>query len=189
MVDDYYAYSPTVVLEQPIAIIGFAGARVSVIAAAIVSLTGLPLIDLDRWIEHEVGASLAQFVLRKGEAALRATESLLLLRALDARPAGILALGEGAVLREANLRQIREKASLIYVELDIFELYARIKEELAYAPGKYLHLFGECPQSPQQIKSFLDQRVTGYRQADWIVRGSHKAPLAVAAEIRQLCNL
>ena len=59
----YYDNHLSFVPEKPIALIGFPGAEVPRIARAISMSTGLPLIELDRWIEHESGKSIPQLIL------------------------------------------------------------------------------------------------------------------------------
>lgn len=54
----YYDYHPTVQLARPLALGGVPGAPYREVGHHLATLTGLTLIDLDRWIEHQVGQSL-----------------------------------------------------------------------------------------------------------------------------------
>ncbi len=187
--EGYYDYFPKVIPERPIAITGFVGARVPLVGAAISALTGLRFAELDRLIEHQAGASIPLIVLSKSEAALRRHESKTLKQALQAKPPGILVIGEGTLLNRGNRRLIKKQAKLVYVELSVFELYTGLRQELADSPGKYLHLFPTPPEHPQDLQSLLTARTPSYHQADLIISGSRKHPTQISQEIIAKLNL
>ena len=185
----YYDYHPKVIPEQPIAIIGFPGARVALIGAAVSALTGLTLHELDRLIEHESGSTISLLVLNESESALRRLESKLLQRVLSSKPPGIITLGEGAMLDEDNRRRIKQQAKLIYIELAATELFAQLRKELAESPGKYFHLFPSSPEKTEDLQPFFAERLPFYREADLTINASNKHPTQVAQEIIDALSL
>jgi len=78
---------------------------------------------VDSWIEHEAGQSLVALVQTQGIEALRQLEDRFLAQALTTRPSGIVVLGDGALIREANLRQVLDKATLVYLKLSLASVY------------------------------------------------------------------
>ena len=51
----YYDHYPQVEISKPICLIGFMGSEVHSVAYFISSMTGLPYVELDKLVEHEVG--------------------------------------------------------------------------------------------------------------------------------------
>jgi shikimate kinase len=182
-VQDYYDYHPRIIPKRPIAVTGFVGAKAPLVAATVAQLTGLGFTDLDRLIEHAFGASLTELVVTKGEPAMRERETELLERALACTPPGILALGEGALLVDGNRERIKRCAHLVYVELSVFQLHANLNRELSRYPNKYPHLFVNVPDSPQLIKTLLEPRLAGYRDAELVIDGARSGALRAAQDI------
>ena len=62
----YYDYSPTVALRRAVACCGHPGSGYREVVYDLAALTGLPLHDMDRRIEHEVGQSQWSWVREHG---------------------------------------------------------------------------------------------------------------------------
>ena len=108
----YYDYHPTIQLERPVVLGGMPGTPYREVGHYLASLTGLSILDLDRWLEHQVGKSLWDFVQSEGEEVLRQKEFEYLDRALVAQPRGLLIVSEGTLAQAANRRKISESAGL-----------------------------------------------------------------------------
>ena len=89
-----------------IVLIGFLGVDQHGLGRDLAALSGLPLIEVDRWVEHAAGQSLVALVQTQGIEALRQLEDRFLAQALTTRPPGIVVLGDGALIKESNLRQV-----------------------------------------------------------------------------------
>ena len=63
---NYYEHGPLVLLQRPIALIGFLGVDQHGLGRDLAALSGLTLIEVDRWIEHEAGQSLVALVQTQG---------------------------------------------------------------------------------------------------------------------------
>ena len=116
---NYYEHGPLVLLQRPVVLIGFLGVDQHGLGRDLAALSGLPLVEVDRWIEHEAGQSLVSLVQTQGIEALRQLEDRFLAQALTSRPPGIVVLGDGALIKEANLQQVLDKATLVYLKLSL----------------------------------------------------------------------
>jgi shikimate kinase / 3-dehydroquinate synthase len=84
-----------------IVLIGFMGAGKSTAARGLGRDLGVGAADVDEVIEQRLGASVQALFARDGEAAFRAAEEQITLELLRAPGDGVVALGGGAVMREA----------------------------------------------------------------------------------------
>ena len=158
---NYYEHGPLVLLQRPIALIGFLGVDQHGLGRDLAALSGLPLIEVDRWIEHEAGQSLVALVLAQGIEALRQLEDRFLAQALVTRPPGIIVLGDGALLKETNLRQVLDKATLVYLKLSLASTYWKLRHQ---AGGSHPLLL-QPPESTAELRPLLAERQGGFDQA------------------------
>lgn len=158
---DYYEPVPLVLLQRPVALIGFPGVDQHGLGRDLAALSGLPLIEVDRWIEHAAGQSLVSLVQTQGIEALHQLEDRFLAQALTARPPGIVVLGDGALLKEANLRQVLAKATLVYLKLSLASAYWKLRHQ-ALGPHPLLL---QPPDSAAQLRPLWAERQGGFDQA------------------------
>src|ERR1044072_8651518 len=86
----------------PIVITGFMGCGKSKVARELALRRNVTVVDLDEWITSRVGRSPAQLITEDGEPAFRKIESNALRDLLEAREAGVIALGGGAWVEKEN---------------------------------------------------------------------------------------
>lgn len=158
---NYYEYGPLVLLQRPVALIGFLGVDQHGLGRDLAALSGLPLIEVDRWIEHEAGQSLASLVQTQGIEALRQLEDRFLAQALTTRPSGIIVLGDGALIKETNLQQVLAKATLVYLKLLLASTYWKLRQQ---AVGSHPLLL-QPPESTEELRPLLAERQGGFDQA------------------------
>lgn len=158
---NYYEHGPLVLLQRPVALIGFLGVDQHGLGRDLAALSGLPLIEVDRWIEHEAGQSLVALVQTQGIEVLRQLEDRFLAQALATRPPGIIVLGDGALIKEANLRQVLDKATLVYLKLSLASTYWKLRHQ-AVRPHPLLL---QPPESTAEIRPLLTERQGGFDQA------------------------
>ncbi|MGB1699800.1 MAG: shikimate kinase, partial [Nannocystaceae bacterium] len=114
--DPYYSHHATRALTRPAALVGFIGSGIGAVGHAVTARTGIPLVDLLRWVEHARGKSIANLVLHDGECALRDEERAGLAHALKGRPHPLLVLGHGTLLSPTNRSLLAEaEAKLVYL--------------------------------------------------------------------------
>src|ERR1044071_9720369 len=101
----------------PIVITGFMGCGKTRVARALAWRRGVVMVDLDDWITRRVGRSPAQLINEDGERAFRAIETNALRELLQSGDAGVIALGGGAWIEEAN-RELIDQFGCTSIWLD-----------------------------------------------------------------------
>ena len=89
---------------------------------------GLPFFDSDALIEQRLGCSIKEFFAREGEAAFRDIEEEVIAGAMRG-PASVVATGGGAVLREANRRNLQAGSRVVYLRSSPEELFRRLRHD------------------------------------------------------------
>ncbi len=87
---------------KTIVITGFMGCGKSQVARELARRLDVPMIDLDDLITARQGRTPAQLITEAGEPAFRAIETNTLLQVLQTSAAGVIALGGGAWIEDAN---------------------------------------------------------------------------------------
>ncbi|MBN2388116.1 MAG: 3-dehydroquinate synthase [Anaerolineales bacterium] len=85
----------------------------------------LPFLDLDGEIETAAGTTIPQIMAEQGEAAFRDRESAALAQVV-AGPDAVVALGGGALVREANRRMAEATGTIVFLDADLPTLLERI---------------------------------------------------------------
>lgn len=101
----------------PIVITGFMGCGKSKVARELALRRNVVMVDLDEWITTRVGRRPAQLINEDSERAFRAIETNALREVLQSSAAGVIALGGGAWIEEAN-RELINQYGCISVWLD-----------------------------------------------------------------------
>jgi shikimate kinase len=107
-------------LEKPqrIVLTGFMGSGKSTVGPLVARRLGWKFLDVDNVIEAEAGATIAEIFTRQGEAAFREREHATIAR-LAAGDALVLALGGGAIEREATRRLLLGDPATLLVHLEV----------------------------------------------------------------------
>lgn len=101
----------------PIVITGFMGCGKSKVARELAARRNVVIVDLDDLITRRVGRSPAQLINDDGERAFREVETNALRELLRSGEAGVIALGGGAWIEEAN-RALIDQFSCTSIWLD-----------------------------------------------------------------------
>src|SRR5678815_5524321 len=101
----------------PIVITGFMGCGKSKVAYELAVRRNLVMVDLDEWIMKLMGRNPAQLINEEGERAFRTIETNALRELLQSGRAGVIALGGGAWIEEAN-RELIDRYGCTSVWLD-----------------------------------------------------------------------
>lgn len=183
MTTDYYDPTALVELGRPVALLGWLSTVTRQVGHRIASLAGLPLADLDRLIEHEAGCTIARLFAEQGEPAYRRLEQERLDAALRSRPAGILVLGDGTLLDDANLSRVREGASLVALDLDLPGLFWQIRKLSADPAGPSWHPVWQTPERLDDLRPFYERRRRVFEQAEIRVDVRGLGPGGVARRV------
>ena len=141
-----------------IVITGFMGSGKTRMARELAHRLNLTMVDLDERIFAKEGRSAAQLIVEEGEHAFRLIETEVLRELLETNAAGVIALGGGAWIQEAN-RDLIEKHDYVSVWLDVpFEVcWSRIETSGEDRP---------LGRTKEQARALYDQRQPIYQLAN-----------------------
>lgn len=112
-------------LDKPLVLVGFMGSGKSTLAPLLGQALDLPWRDLDRDLEHQTGASIAQLMAR-GEPAFRALERQLFDRALMEKPCPVIASGGGLAAQPGFFGEYATRAYFVALDGEPELLAARV---------------------------------------------------------------
>lgn len=181
----YYDPYPQVSLTRPHCLVGFMGSEVHHTTYFLSSMTGVPYVELDKRVEHEVGMSVAQLYLESGEERWRAVEADALARALRERPAPLICLGPSALLSEQSRALCLSSAELIYIRRPRDVLLDHIRRGRVETPGRFPYWAKQIPRSIDDLTPYLKTREPTYESAHRLLDAGDLSPLEVA---RRLMN-
>lgn len=184
MSGDYYDPSPTVVLEEPVLLLGLPGSGVSQVARALCATTGLPFNDVERNAESIAGCSRAKLLLEDGLEAVRRVERRALRAALGRSPFGVVA-SEGVWPDEGERADAwLPLASVVYLRRPAEALHARLVQEQTQRPGQQPDFLIGLPRSPERLASYLAAREAFLDAAPIRIEAGDRHPNAIAQELR-----
>lgn len=114
-------------LERHIFLIGFMGAGKSANAECLAELTGSGRLEMDQEIVKEQQMEIAKIFEKYGEPHFRDLETEFIRRLKHAAPA-IVSCGGGAVLREENVRLMKEMGRIILLTATPQTILSRVKD-------------------------------------------------------------
>jgi len=159
---DYYDPHPTLHLERAIALVGFMGSGVRSVAHGLSARTGLPLCDLQRWVESEAGMSWGRLLLEEGPEMLAEAEARALDRALGESMPGVIALSHGALLHGPLREAAHARTRLVYLERPLEVLFERVVARLRAHPASIAEFMLAAPRSVDDLRPYFDAREPHY---------------------------
>lgn len=110
---------------RPVAVIvGAPGAGKSTVGRALADRLGVGFVDTDALVEEQAGKSIADIFVQDGEDAFREMEEAAVAEAL-ATHAGVIALGGGAVLRDATRARLAGQ-QVVWLQVGIADAASRV---------------------------------------------------------------
>lgn len=165
---------------RTIALIGYRGTGKTTVARQLALRLGWDWVDADVEVELRAGKSIAAIFADDGEAAFRDTESAVVAELCD-RERTVVALGGGAVLREANRAAISRCGAVVWLRAEIETILQRLDADATTA-GRRPNLTKSGGR--QEIEQVLAERTPIYRACATLeVDTEGKAPAALADEI------
>jgi shikimate kinase len=163
--------------SRAILLTGFMGAGKTSVGAALARRRGCAFHDLDAFIVHQAGMSVAQIFATAGEPGFRRLESLALREALAqiGDSGGVIALGGGTLADAQNLRVVRESgAVLVALEAPVEVLFARTQQARGTRP---------LASDEAAFRKLYETRRPLYQAADVVVDSGTGDVEAVAAQV------
>ena len=150
-----------------VVLLGYMGSGKTSLGKLLAQELGLQFIDLDAYIETELGESIPSIFAKRGEIYFRKTEHSMLRKVLDEQDNFILSTGGGTPCYSGNMDLILENSDhSIYLQLTIPALVDRIKNEKEHRP-LVKHLSTE--DLPEFIGKHLFERSPFYARAKHVV--------------------
>lgn len=162
-------------------LIGYRGTGKTTVGALAAERLGWRFVDADALLQQRAGRSIAEIFAAGGEPAFRELEQQIVAE-LAQRQDHVIALGGGAVLRQAN-RDALAAADGVVVWLTASAdcLAQRLAQDAATAAQRPA-LTGQSPEA--EIATLLGEREPLYRQcAAWAVDTQGRSPAEIAADI------
>lgn len=168
-------------VQQPanIALIGYRATGKSTVAARLAALLDWPVIDTDREIQRRSGRSIKE-LFAEGERVFRDWESRVL-GEVAGRPAVVLSLGGGAVVRPDNQRLLAE-SFVVWLQADVETIVQRMAGD-AHSPDQRPQL---TVGGRAEVADLLAQRTPIYQRLAHLVLDTTAAtPEQLAAAIAE----
>ncbi|HYL24506.1 MAG TPA: helix-turn-helix transcriptional regulator [Burkholderiales bacterium] len=167
-------------LEKPIALIGLRGAGKSTLGAKLAASLSLPFVELDREVEKEAGAPLAEVFAMYGQAAFRRFERRALERVLAEQPRAVIATGGSLVTDPGTYELLLERCRCIWLKATAQEHMARVLAQGDTRP------FKGRSAALDEIRKLLADRERLYGRAGAVVDTSGKSARQALAELKRV---
>jgi shikimate kinase len=163
-----------------IALIGYRGTGKTTIAQLVALRLGYDWVDADVQVESQAGMSIADMFAQSGEEAFRDLEAQVVDQLCD-QPRTVLALGGGAVLREASRQRLADCGAVVWLQAAPATIESRISDDPTTG-GRRPNLTNHGGRT--EIEALLRQREPIYRACATLqVDTEDKVPAEIADEI------
>jgi shikimate kinase len=162
---------------EHIVLCGTAGTGKSTVGSLVAKALGRPFVDIDREVELEANASIAELFVRDGEPAFRARERAAVVRAFDRAEPCVIALGGGALEHDDTFADARQH-TLVWLSAPVATLAARIGN------GTSRPLLAGDPLA--RLRELASRREARYRAAHVTVNATPAPRIVAAALVAEL---
>jgi XRE family transcriptional regulator, aerobic/anaerobic benzoate catabolism transcriptional regulator len=166
-------------LEKPIALVGLRGAGKSTLGAKLATSLSLPFVELDREVEKEAGAPLAEVFAMYGQDAFRRFERRALERVLAEQPRAVIAAGGSLVTDPGTYELLLERCRCIWLKASAQEHMARVLAQGDTRP------FKGRSAALDEIRKLLADRERLYGRAGSVVDTSGRSVRQALAELKK----
>ena len=167
-------------VEKPIALTGLRGAGKSTLGAKLAASLSLPFVELDREVEKEAGAPLAEVFAMYGQDAFRRFERRALERVLAEQPRAVIATGGSLVTDPGTYELLLERCRCIWLKASAQEHMARVLAQGDTRP------FKGRSAALDEIRKLLADRERLYGRAATVVDTSGKSVRQALAELKRI---
>jgi len=164
--------------KRRIALLGLRGAGKSTLGARLAAALGVPFVELDREVETEAGAGLAEVFAMYGQEAFRRFERRALERVLDTHDAAVIAAGGSLVTDPDTYRLLLDSCRTVWLKAKPEEHMNRVIAQGDMRPFK-----GRAA-ALDEIRATLTDRDRLYSRADLTLETSGRSLKACFDELR-----
>src|ERR1051326_1265273 len=165
---------------KPVALVGLRGAGKSTLGAKLAATLNVPFVELDREVEKEAGAPLAEVFAMYGQDAFRRFERRALERVLAEQPRAVIAAGGSLVTDPGTYELLLERCRCIWLKASAQEHMSRVLAQGDVRP------FKGRSAALDEIRKLLADRERLYGRASAAVDTSGKAVRQCLAELRRV---
>lgn len=167
-------------MKDNIFLIGFMGTGKSTVASAFSEKYGMKTVEMDEMIADREGKSISDIFAQQGESYFRNLETLLL-KELAEQSGFIVSCGGGVVLREENVRLMKESGVIVLLTASPEVILQRVKND-----NRRPVLQGR--KNVETIRELMEGRRAKYESAaDMIILTDGKTKENICEEI--MCEL
>ena len=135
------AYLDVFYEKENVVLIGMPGSGKSTVGK-LLKIEGFEFIDTDIEVEKRSSCSIKELISTKGEQYFRDIETKVI-KDISSKGARIIATGGGAILREENVRALRQNGKLFFIDADIKRLTATDDRPLSNTKDKLVNLYSD----------------------------------------------
>lgn len=161
-------------------LIGYRGSGKSSVGRRLAERLGWPFVDADELLESRVGCSIRELFATRGEPFFRDLEAQIVSE-LAAGDGHVVALGGGAILREANRRALHGRGMAVWLTARPETLYERLQTDpLTGERRPALTALGGL----QEVRDLLRLREPLYQSAaTWIINVEGQTVDSIASDL------
>ena len=169
-------------MKENIFLIGFMGTGKTTISRELSKAVGIKEVDLDQEIEKRRQMKISEIFSVYGEAYFRELETALI-KEYEKKRGYVISCGGGAVLREENVRSMKNGGQIVLLSASAETVYERVRY------GKNRPLL-EGNMNVDYISGLMEQRRTAYElAADVTVVTDDRTPKEITEEIIKMVKL
>src|SRR5437763_15173111 len=162
-------------VAKPVALLGLRGAGKSTLRAKPAASLNVPFVELDREVEKEAGAPLAEVFAMYGQDAFRRFERRALERVLSEHPRAVIATGGSLVTDPGTYELLLERCRCIWLRASAQERMARVLAQGDTRPFRDRNGRGAGRSSAlDEIRKLLADRDRLYGRAGAVIDTSGK---------------
>ncbi|MBR6603938.1 MAG: shikimate dehydrogenase [Clostridia bacterium] len=167
--DTEKVYKKVLSEKENIVLCGMPGSGKSTVGALLAKELGKPFIDTDSLIVEQTGTEISEIFAHQGEKVFRDIEEEIIREKVLSISGAVIATGGGAILRENNVRALKQNGKLYFLDRPLMDLMPTDDRPLA--------------STAEDIKKRYDERYELYKTVSDIRIDCDNLPEKIAEEI------
>ncbi len=164
---------------------GFMGSGKTTVGKKLAEITGFRFFDLDEKIVRDSGMEITGIFRIAGESGFRKIETESLKKSVSGRN-NIIALGGGGLIKEENLKIVKDSGTLVYLKAPLEELLERI---ISNSERPLINRIKEREDKIKELTGLFRQREKSYLEAGITIDTEQKSITEIAEEIKKTLNI